>query len=104
MEAEALVNSLMVVLAPKIPVARVLIQMLYAAQDDELREKDIVDRKQVIKRMNFFINHHIMVMHVSFALELLQISISDIKQHIERFVSLGLPSSFSVDGSVLGVE
>lgn len=43
-------------------------------------------------------------MHVSEMLEPLEISILDIKHHIEGFVSLGLPSLFPADGSILGVE
>lgn len=63
-ETDALVDSLMVILSPKIPIAQELIQMLYAAQDDELREKGINDRKQLIKKTNAFINHHKMVVHI----------------------------------------
>lgn len=79
MEVEALVNSLMVFLGSKIPVAQDLIQMLYATQDDELGEKGIADRRQLIKRTNVFTNHHRMVMHISVALRPLQIFILDIK-------------------------
>lgn len=100
----ALVNISMVILGPKIPMAQDLIQMLYATQDEELREKGITDHRQMIKKTNVFINHHRVIMHVSVELEPLQISILDIKQCIERFVSLGLPCLFPADGYVLGVE
>lgn len=103
-EVKALINSSMVVLSPKIPVAQYLMQILYVVQDDELREKGINDCKQLIKRTNVFINHHRMVVHVSVALEPLQIDVSTTKQQIQRFVSLGLPSPFSVDGLVLRIE
>lgn len=43
-------------------------------------------------------------MHVAATLEPLQISIPNIKHHIERFVSLGIPSTFPLDGCILGVE
>lgn len=81
-EAEALVDNLMMVLSPKIPIAQKLIQMLYVAQDDELREKGINDHKQLIKRTNVFINQHKIVMHTSAALETLQVVVLTIKQSI----------------------
>lgn len=68
--------------------------MMYVAQDEELREKGITNRKQLIRRTNVFINNHRVIMHVSAVLEPLQILVLDIKQRIERFVSLGLPLLF----------
>lgn len=103
-KAQALVNKFMVILSPKIPMAQDLIQILYAPQDEELRAKGITDRRQLIKKMNIFINNHRVIMHVAMTLEPLEISILHIKQCIERFVSLGLPSLFSLDGFVVGVE
>lgn len=43
-------------------------------------------------------------MQVSAALAPLQFSVPDIKQRVEKFVSLGLPSHFSRDVSVLWIE
>lgn len=51
------------------PMAHALIQMLYAAQDEELREKGIADCRQLIKKMNVFINHHRVIMHILVVLE-----------------------------------
>lgn len=38
-EASALINSSILVIGPKLPVAQELIQMLYAGHNEELREK-----------------------------------------------------------------
>lgn len=43
-------------------------------------------------------------MQVSATLATLQFSIPEIKQHVEKFVSLGLPSPFPMDGFVLRIE
>lgn len=43
-------------------------------------------------------------MQVLAALAPLQFLVPNIKQHLERFVSLGLPSPFPMDDIVLGIE
>lgn len=78
--------------------------MLYVAPDEELRAKGITNHKQLIRKTNVFINQHRVIMHVSATLNPLKISVLDIKQCVERFVFLGLPSPFPTDGSMRGIE
>lgn len=103
-EAGHLINNSMLIIGLKFPIAQNLIQLLYSALKEELKEKGIADRRQLIKRTNVFINRHRIIMQVSAALVPLQFSIPDIKRRVEKFVSLDLPSPFLADGSVLRIE
>ncbi|XP_059077900.1 uncharacterized protein LOC131072842 [Cryptomeria japonica] len=103
-KASALIRSSMLVIGPKLSMAWDLVHLLHSAQDEELKEKGIVDHLQLIRRMNVFINRHREIMQALEALAPLQFSVPDIKQHIERLFLLGLPSHFPTDGIVLGIE
>lgn len=94
----------MLVIGPKFLIAQGLIQLLYSAQDEGLREKGIADRRQLIRKMNVFINRHRIIMQASTTLAPLQFLVLDIKQHLDWFVSLGLPSLFPTNDTVLGIE
>lgn len=103
-EVGYLINNSMLIIGLKFPIAQTLIQLLYSALKEELREKGIADHRQLIKRTNVFINHHRIIMKVSAALAPLQFSVPDIKQRVKKFVSRGLPSPFPLDSSMLWIE
>lgn len=52
-EANAFINSSMLVIKSKFPIAQNITQLLYSAQDEKLREKGIADRWQLIKKIMF---------------------------------------------------
>lgn len=101
---DALIDNITLFISPKLHVAQSFIQLLYAASDEELRAKGVVDRKQLIRKANIFINQHRATMQASTTLESWRISIPNIKRRVEKFVFMGLPSPFPADVSVLGIK